>query len=207
MIQKPLTLRIKNINILQRAAVFCAIFLFFCGLSPAADKTFKQPKTKILLLVSERNVDGTLTCWWMNETAFSISEVNLAKTFKDADYQVIEPQTVYSLLKRDKSLKVVNLSDREALRLGRALRADYLVRGSAVAVSGSNIYAAGQRPCFAETRIKLVRIKDGGLVTELETVASNVNIDVAKGGSDVLSSAAVDLAAKIILYINKEGGK
>jgi len=189
---------------MKRLVIFFLVFIFIAGLSFARGP---EDKPKILLLISEKNTNGELINWWVDETEFSAIEANLSKLLINLNCQAIEVKTALNIVKKDRSFKTANLAGNEALRLGRALRADYVVKGAAFVSAGSNIYSASGRPFFANAAVKLIRIKDGQVIADLDAIGSSVNMDTATGGKEALSNAAVDLAAKIISNITKEGGK
>lgn len=189
---------------MKRLVAFFLALILMAGLSFARGA---ENKPKILLLISEKNIEGSSVNWWADQTGFSAIEANLAKLLLELNYQPIEVKTAMNIVKKDKSFQLTNLAGNEALRMARALRADYILRGRAFTYASSNIYSVAGRPFFADATVKLIRIKDGQLIAELNAIGSSVNTDAAIGSKEALSNVAVDLAAKIISNINKDGGK
>ncbi|MDD5045192.1 MAG: hypothetical protein PHU91_06390 [Candidatus Omnitrophica bacterium] len=166
-----------------------------------------KPKAKILLLISEQNIQGPALNWWAGESGSSAMETNLAKLLKDLGFQIIDPSLVHNIAKKERASRVVNLGNKEALHLGQIARADYLVLGKATASCGSSMAGQDVRPCYANATAKLIRTKDGVVIANLDAIGSSANIDVVAAGKEALSNSAVDLAAKIISNLTKEGGK
>jgi hypothetical protein len=63
------------------------------------------------------------------------------------------------------------------------------------------------RSCFANLSAKLIRVKDGKVITYLNTAGNSAHMDVITGGKEALINAGRDLAGKIIEALGKEGGK
>jgi hypothetical protein len=189
---------------MKRLAVFSLLFIFISAVCLAKD-SLDEPK--ILLLISERNSDGVSMSWWAQEAEFSVIETNLSKLLESLNCLVVDTKTVNNLIKRDRSLKTSELTDKESVRLARVLRADYIVKGAVAVSVGSNIYTATNRPFFATAAVKLIRVKDGQIAADLDGIGSSLNLDISTGDKEALSNAAADIAAKVISHITKEGGK
>jgi len=195
---------------MKRLFILSLGFFLISGLGYGQGQ-LEKPKVKILLLISEQNIQGPALNWWLNQAASSTIESNLEKLLKDLGYQIVDSSLVHSTIKREKVFRAVNnlesLEDKEVLYLGKTIRADYIVLGKATASSGSSIAGSNMRPCYANAAVRLIRTKDGAVVAYLDAVGSSVNTDVVAGGKEALSNTAVDLAAKIISNLTKEGGK
>jgi len=191
---------------MKRLFVLCLFLVLIPGSGFTQDKD--RPKAKILLLISEQNIQGPSTNWWISGAEMSTIESNLAKLLKDSGYQIISLDAARNIIGRDKAFKVPELPDKEAVLLGRFTKADYAVSGRATASQGSIIAGSNMRPCYADATVKLIRVRNGVVIAALDAIGSSVNTDALLGGKDALSNSAVDLAAKIISNLTKkEGGK
>ncbi|MCM8770698.1 MAG: hypothetical protein NC936_02385 [Candidatus Omnitrophica bacterium] len=188
---------------MRRLFIFSLIFVSISALSFAQPQK-EKPKTKILLMISEQNIQGPSTRWWLSEVDLSTIESNLARLLIEHGYQIIEPSVVNKIIKRERPLRVVDLKDKDVVRLGKLSNVDYVVLGKAVASAGSNVLGSNMRSCFANVTVKLIRVKDGVVIAYLDSIGSTVHTDVITGGKEALANASVDLAAKIISNLNKE---
>ena len=102
---------------------------------------------------------------------------------------------------------MINLSEAKSTKLGNLSKADYVVLGKAVASAGGNVPQSNMRSCFANLTAKLIRVKDGKVITYLDAAGSSAHMDVITGGREALANAAEGLAVKIIDALNKQGGK
>lgn len=164
-------------------------------------------KSKVILLVSEQNIEGPQRAWWATEVDLSTTEAAIARKLIAQGYDVLEPSNLNQIIKQRPAFRVLALSEEESVKLGNLSRADYVLLGKAVASAGGNIPQSSMRSCFANATAKLIRIKDGKVITYLDASGSSAHMDVITGGREALTSAGDNLADKIIEALNKEGGK
>lgn len=164
-------------------------------------------KTKIILLVSEQNIEGPKAAWWASEVDLSATEARLATKLMDKGYEIIEPSSVDKVIKQKPGFRVIDIPQEKAVKLGNLTRADYLILGKAVASSGSNIPQSKMISCYANLSAKVIRIKDARVVAYLDASGNSAHMDKITGGKEALTSAAESLALKIIEALDKQGGK
>ncbi len=165
-------------------------------------------KPRLLLMISEQNIQGPSSCWWLSEIDLSTIESNLSRLLIEQGYQILEPSVVNKIVKKEKAFRVVEPNNEDVVHLGKLSKADYVLLGRAVASAGGNVAGSNMRSCFANATVKLVRVKDGQVIAYLDAAGSTVHPDVITGGKEALTNAAVDLASKVISNLTKEeGGK
>jgi len=164
-------------------------------------------KTKIILLIAEQNIEGPQRAWWASEVDLSTTESTIAQKLMESGYEVLEPSALSKVIKKDKAFRLVDLSEAQSIKLGNLTQADYVIQGKAVASAGGNVLQSNMRSCFANITAKLIRVKDGKVAAYLDAAGNSVHMDVITGGREALTSAASDLASKVIAAICKEGGK
>lgn len=183
------------------------IFLIFsliicCAVSFAADT-----KTKIIILITEQNIEGPRAAWWASEIDLSTTEATLAQKLIEQGYEVLEPANLTKIIKQDKAFRMVDLSESKSVKLASLAKADYVVLGKAVASAGGSVPQSTMRSCFANLSAKLIRVKDNKIVAYLNALGNSAHMDVITGGREALIHAGSDLAVKVIDALNKEGGK
>ena len=190
-------------------AVLLAGFYMFsqvgCGRaqSPAA----KNTKTAFLLMIAEQNIEGPQKAWWMSEIDLSTVESALARKLLESGYDVLEPSVISKEVKISKAFQRADLPAEESVKLGKNLKADYIVLGKAVASAGGNVPQSSMRSCYANVTAKVIKVSDGKVVAYLDAAGSTVHTDVITGGREALANAGQDLAAKVVSAMLKEGGK
>jgi hypothetical protein len=183
------------------ALLFFILFLGFTFLYA------EETAPKIVLLISEQNIEGPQAAWWASEVDLSTTEAAIAQRMIEQGYQVMGPLELSSIVKQDKAFRVVDLAENESVKLGNLASSDYIVLGKAIASSGSNVPQSSMISCFANITVKLIRVKDNKVIAYLDASGNSAHMDVITGGKEALTKAAETLAVKIVNALNKEGGK
>lgn len=180
------------------------VLILFLGFTLSCAKDIK---TKVILLISEQNIEGPQRAWWASEIDLSATEATIAQKLIEEGYDVIEPSSINKIIKQKPGFRTIVLSESESVKLGNLSQADYVILGKAVASAGGNIPQSSMRSCFANVSAKLIRVKDGKVVAYLDATGNSAHMDVITGGKEALTSASADLVTKLIEALNKEGGK
>lgn len=160
-------------------------------------------KGKILVLVSEQNIEGPRTAWWATEIDLSATEATIASKLIESGFTVIDPTELSDVIKNEKAYRSVDLSPEKSVRMAKELSADYVLLGKAVASAGGNVPQSSMRSCFGNISAKLIRVKDRKILAYLEASGSSAHMDVVTGGKEALIQAASAIAPKIINALNK----
>jgi len=179
-----------------------ALFGIVSGIDLAvAQDTAAKPK--VILLISEQNIEGPQSAWWASEVDLSTIEAKVAQRLIASGIEVLEPSALNKTIKQEEAFRLVNLSEAQSIKLGNLNRADYVVLGKAVASAGGNVPQSSMRSCFANVSAKLIRVKDGKVIAYLDASGSSAHPDVITGGREALANAGEDLAAKILSNLNQ----
>jgi hypothetical protein len=187
---------VRRINLLIFAVLFSITFAYAGEIAP-----------KIILLISEQNIEGPQRAWWASEVDLSTTEAAIAQRMIDQGYKVIGPLELSSVIKQDKAFRIIDLSENESVKLGNLSSADYIVLGKAIASSGGNVPQSSMISCFANITVKLIRVKDNEVIAYLDASGNSAHMDVITGGKEALTNAAAFLAVKIVNVLNKKGGQ
>ena len=127
------------------------LILWVVALSFSISLAQESPKTapKIILLISEQNIEGPQRAWWASEIDLSATETTIAKRLIEAGFEVLEPSQLTKVLEKERAFRKVDLSDADVTELGNLAQADYVVLGKALASSGANVPQSNFRSCFA----------------------------------------------------------
>jgi hypothetical protein len=174
--------------------VFVSFSLCYC----------ENPKPKVILFISEQNIEGPQSAWWASEVDLSATEAAIATQLIAQGYEIIEPSSLNKVIQQQPAFRVINLSENSSVKLASLSKADYLVSGKAVASSGANVPQSSMRSCFANITAKLISVKDGKVLAYLDASGNSAHMDVITGGREALVSAAGNLAAKLIDVLNKK---
>jgi len=188
---------------MKKVKIFLSLFMALGLVSDLAVAEQAQ-KPKLILLIAEQNIESPQTGWWASEVDLSATEAVIAQKIIEAGYEVLEPDRLGDVIKKNKAFRTLDLSEKDSLKLGNLSQADYLVLGKAVASSGGTVPQSTMRSCFANLSAKLIRVKDSKVVAYLDAAGSSVHMDVITGGREALASAANNMAPKLIEAVNKQ---
>jgi hypothetical protein len=175
------------------------IFVFSLALSYA-----KDTQIKVILLISEQNIEGPQRAWWASEIDLSTTEAKVATQLIAGGYDVLEPSNLTKIIRQDSAFRLLNFSEGKAVKLGNLSRANYVLLGKAIASSGGNVPQSNMRSCFANISAKLIRVKDGKVIAYLDAAGNSAHLDVITGGREALANAGDDLAVKILNVLNQQ---
>ena len=167
----------------------------------------QETKSKVILLISEQNIEGAQRAWWASEIDLSTVETTVAQRLIEQNYEILEPSVLNKLIKKESAFRKLDLLEEESIKLGNLAKADYVVLGKAIASAGANVLQSNMRSCFANLSARVIRVKDGKAIAYMDASGNSVHMDVITGGKEALNNAANDLALKIIEALKKEGGK
>ena len=181
------------------------LLILSCFVVMGSVDCFAQKQAKILLLISEQNIEGPQRSWWASEIDLSTVEAKLSEGLIAAGYQVLDPSQLSGILSKEKAFRNINISDGESIELAKLSQADYVILGKAVASAGGNVPDSNMRSCFANVTIKLIQVDTGKIIAYLDTGGSSIHTDVVSGGREALIKAAGVLATKVINALSQEG--
>jgi hypothetical protein len=187
---------------MRKAGFFLSIFIAL-GLVSGLAWAEEARKPKLILLISEQNIEGPQKSWWASEIDLSATEAVIAQKVIEAGFEVLEPQQLEGAIKKDKAFRTLDMSEKDSLKMGNLSKADYLFMGKAVASSGGAVPQSSMRSCFANLSAKLIRVKDSKVLAYLDAAGNSVHTDMITGGREALASAASNMAPKLIEALNK----
>jgi len=189
----------------MKKIIFVSLVLFFSLIFTLS--YCQDTKAKVILLISEQNIESPQRAWWASEIDLSVTEAAIAQRLIEQGYDILEPSDLTKVIQKDRAFRMLDLSEAQSVKLGNLSRADYVILGKAVASSGGNVPQSSMRSCFANITAKLIRVKDGKVMAYLDAAGNSAHMDVITGGKEALANAAGDLATKIIEAFKKDGGK
>lgn len=176
--------------------LFLAILFIGCSFAEAG-------ATKILLLVTEQNIAGPQTAWWLGEIDLSSAETIIAQKLKEGGYTIIEPSSVEKIVRRRRAFRVLPLIENRSVKLARLAKADYLLIGQAVASAGLHVPQSNLRSYFGNITARLIRVRDGKVLSYFDASGNAVHADVVTGGKEALTEAGQELAGKLLGFLDE----
>lgn len=165
----------------------------------------KEAVKKIILLISEQNIEGPQHAWWASEVDLSTVESTIAAQLLSEKLEVIEPSFVQQIIEKKPAFRAVALPEKEIVQLGNLSGAQFVIVGKAVASAGGMVPQSTMRSCYANINAKVIRVSDGRVVAYLDAAGSSAHPDAISGGKEALTKAARDLGVKITDALKKGG--
>jgi hypothetical protein len=166
---------------------------------------------KILILVSEQNLEDTSPkYWWGHQPVVSnMFSVNaLVETLKSKGLPVIDARGIAQMANIDEKYNKPILNKTEAADIGRALKADVVIFGKAIVERTQNVMENNIRSFKGIVSVQAIRTDTGEEIAATTQSAVAANADEAVGAGNALSAAgslaAETLSARIVSAWQKE---
>lgn len=165
----------------------------------------EKPLPKILLLISDQNLNDRLPkYWWGHEKYFSESSsiTALVKAIKAKGFPIIDPRIITQNTRVDPIYDTPDLNDTQAITLGLSLQAEVVIVGKSVVTGGPNIMGKDIRSFKGMVSARAIRTDTGSEIAASVQTSVTTNTDEIAGARDVLSRAGSlageDLASQIL---------
>ena len=160
---------------------------------------------KILFLITEEQADDlSAQYWWRREKSIFQSDAavrSMKKIFAEKDFSVIEDEMIPYGTFEDLGL-TSELTDNQAIELGKRLNADIVIVGNAVAAEMSNRMGEHILTFKATVTARALLAETGEQIAQATDSGTKVNRDISIGSSEALSDAGtragLDLTVQIL---------
>ena len=169
-------------------------------LSNAGIMTEGKSLPKILILISEQNLEDTSPkYWWGHQGLVSktFSDIALVKTLKNNGFPVINVRRIPQTASLDEKYNKPDLDKNEAVDIGRILKADVVIFGKAVVERTQNVMESSVRSFKGVVSVQAVRTDTGEEIAATTQSAVTANADEAVGAGNALAAAGT-LAANTL---------
>ncbi len=172
----------------------------------------RQALPRILLLVSEQNLEDSIPrYWWGKDSTYTetfslsaLAENMIAKGFPVIDSNIV-PQKTPAEDVYDKP----NLNNREAVDLGLHLQAEVVIVGESVANKMPNVMGESIRTFKGTVTVRAIRTDTGAEIATTMQTSVKTNSDEFIGNRDTLFAAGAlagqEIASQIVTAWQKEG--
>lgn len=161
---------------------------------------------KVLLMIAEQNIESPQKAWWASQVDLSVTEARIANALNTQRITIVDAALAQKSVTANPAFSVLNISDAASVQLAGMVDVQYVALGKAVASSGGAVPASTMRSFFANTTVKLIRVKDGTVAAYLDASGKSVHVDAITGGKEALVKAADELAERITQAIRADTG-
>jgi hypothetical protein len=166
-------------------------------ISNAGIMTEGKSLPKILILVSEQNIEDTSPkYWWGHQGLVSktLSDTALAENLKNNGFPVINVRQIPQTASLDEKYNKPDLDKNEAVDIGRRLKADVVIFGKAIVERTQNVMENNIRSFKGVVSVQAVRTDTGEEIAATTQSSVTANADEAVGAENALSAAGALVA-------------
>jgi len=153
---------------------------------------------RIMFFVSEQNVDDIFPQYWWRKGPFlssaSVTEDSLSKYMRAKGFVVVDPSESMEDVKIGLECSKPELSNEEALKLGRQFGVDVIVVGKAVARRSGNLLPSNRKSVQAVVSVHAIRTDNGMVIGSSQKSRAIFHSGERGVGADALGLAASDVA-------------
>lgn len=170
--------------------------------------------SKVLFMIAEKNIEQShFYYWWSSsywassrgETRFmaevtDISSVSttLARAFINAGFIVVDPDAVKGEVSIEEAYRVEDLTVRSTTIFGKALDADIIIKGRAIARAGVKNPDAKLGVYMADVTAQAIRVSDGRVLASAMGHGVTRHISPTSGAIEALARAGEELAKELM---------
>ena len=147
---------------------------------------------KIIFLIAEQRADDiSLQYWWREEKSFFQTDAAVSamkKIFTEKRFSVINDEVIPFGLLGDMGLNA-ELTDAQAIEIGKRVNADLVIVGNAIAAEMSNRMGDNIMTFKATVTTKALLTGSGEQIAQAMNSETNVNRDIAAGSNQALTDA------------------
>jgi hypothetical protein len=146
----------------------------------------------ILFFIVEQNLENPFPqYWWGRNMPFakSVAESVMAEIMQEKGFRIVEHGPQVQLMARQAVPDAPQVTVAEAIELGKALRADAVILGRAVANNAPNMMGSDLRSFKGGIIARAYIISSGEEITSVDRTAVASNADMITGGREALAAA------------------
>jgi hypothetical protein len=158
----------------------------------------------ILILISEQNIDDPFPrYWWGAESPYfkAAAETAIAEMLASNGLAVIDPGMMEEISDIDPESDHADISDQQAMVLGKQFEAGVVVVGQSKAERTENVMGANTRSFSASITARVINTENGEAIASTSQTSTTVNTNEYEGAQEALikagSRAGEDLFIKI----------
>jgi hypothetical protein len=160
-------------------------------------------KPRIMILVAEQQIgQQSFNYWWGTARAtqadLNIAENTIMDRFREKGFDIVDPQAQAGNIKIPPAYQVVELSNQNAITLGKQVDAEIVIVGKALARMSGNIAGTAMKSIQANVSMRAIQIDNARVLSSGAENAAAVHIDEVTGGSEAIKKASVKMSDKMM---------
>jgi hypothetical protein len=160
-------------------------------------------KPRIMILVAEQQIGrDSLNYWWGPgrgaQANLNVAENTIMDRFREKGFDIVDPQAQAGSIKVPPALQVADLSNQNAITLGKQVDAEIVIIGKALARSVGSIAGTSMKSVQANISMRAIQIDNARVLSSGNENAAAVHIDEVTGGAEAIKKASVKISDKMM---------
>jgi hypothetical protein len=160
-------------------------------------------KPRIMILVAEQQIGrDSFNYWWGPgrgaQANLNVAENTIMDRFREKGFDIVDPQAQAGSIKVPPALQVVDLSNQNAITLGKQVDAEIVIIGKALARSVGSIAGTSMKSIQANISMRAIQIDNARVLSSGNENAAAVHIDEVTGGAEAIKKASVKISDKMM---------
>jgi hypothetical protein len=160
-------------------------------------------KPRIMILVAEQQIGrDSLNYWWGPgrgaQANLNVAENTIMDRFREKGFDIVDPQAQAGSIKVPPALQVADLSNQNAITLGKQVDAEIVIIGKALARSVGSIAGTSMKSVQANISMRAIQIDNARVLSSGNQNAAAVHIDEVTGGAEAIKKASVKISDKMM---------
>jgi hypothetical protein len=165
-------------------------------------------KPRIMILVAEQQIGHqNYNYWWGahrgTQTDLNVAENTIMDRFREKGFEVVDHQAQAGNIKVPPAFQVVELSNQNAITLGKQVDAEIVIIGKALARSAGSIAGTSMKSFQANISMRAIQIDNARILSSGNENAAAVHIDEVTGGAEAIKKASIKMSDKMMEDILK----
>jgi hypothetical protein len=160
-------------------------------------------KPRIMILVAEQQIGQQYYNYWWGTHRGTQADLNVAENtimdrFREKGFDIVDPQAQAGNIKVPPAYQVVELSNQNAITLGKQVDAEIVIVGKALARSVGSIAGTAMKSIQANVSMRAIQIDNARVLSSGTENSAAVHIDEVTAGSDAIKKASVKMSDKMM---------
>jgi len=160
-------------------------------------------KPRIMILVAEQQIGQQYYNYWWGthrgaQTDLNVAENTIMDRFREKGFDIVDHQAQAGNIKVPPAFQVVELSNQNAVTLGKQVDAEIVLIGKALARSAGSIAGTSMKSIQANISMRAIQVDNARVLSSGNENAAAVHIDEVTGGVEAIKKASAKMSAKMM---------
>jgi len=160
-------------------------------------------KPRVMILVAEQQIGQVNFNYWWGTARGTQADLNVAENtimdrFREKGFDIVDPQAQAGNIKIPQAFQVVELSNQNAITLGKQVDAEIVIVGKALARTAGSIAGTAMKSIQANVSMRAIQIDNARVLSSGTENSAAIHIDEVTAGSEAIKKASVKMSDKMM---------